>query len=150
MIPEMRFFDYFRKGRADKCWLWRGKVSCDGYGLIPKCSTRAHRVSYQFFNGPIPPGLVIDHACHNIDPFCPGAIWCLHKRCVNPAHLEAVTNGENVRRWQVFRVRSGSLHYGMHPPGLRLRQPATDMYTLADIEEYERTGRADVIWGSRR
>lgn len=44
-----------------------------------------HRVSYQEFNGPILPGLVIDHLCRN-------------KKCVNPKHLEAITSGENVLR----------------------------------------------------
>lgn len=132
----MRFFDYFRKGKPDKCWLWRGNVSCDGYGTIPKCPTSAHRVSYQFFNGPIPAGLVIDHHCHNVDPTCPGAVWCLHKRCVNPAHLSAVPVAENSRSWRRLGIRSGSLHHGMHPPGLRPRRPANEMYTLAEIEAF--------------
>jgi hypothetical protein len=44
-----------------------------------------HRAVYERYVGPIPPGLEIDHLCRV-------------RNCVNPAHLEAVTRGENVRR----------------------------------------------------
>lgn len=45
----------------------------------------AHRVSHVLYKGPIPNGLVIDHLCRN-------------PSCVNPDHLEAVTQKENVHR----------------------------------------------------
>lgn len=65
------------------CWLWRGTIMYNGYGHLTHAY--AHRISYELFKGPIPDGLTIDHLCRE-------------KRCVNPAHLEAVTNSENVKR----------------------------------------------------
>lgn len=46
---------------------------------------RAHRLSYEAHKGKIPKGLTIDHLCRNTI-------------CINPEHLEAVTNKENVLR----------------------------------------------------
>ncbi|MEU2236123.1 hypothetical protein [Streptomyces vietnamensis] len=71
----------------------------DGYGVIQ--ATRrdsAHRIAYLVFRGSIERGLVIDHTCHTSDTSCPGGSECLHRRCVNPAHLELVEPGENTRR----------------------------------------------------
>ena len=98
------------------CWLWPGQV-LKGYGIIwegpilaaaaegrARKKTRAHRVSYELFNGPIPEGMEIDHVCHTNDDDCPAGDACLHRRCVNPDHLEAVSHMENVfRRDERFR-----------------------------------------------
>lgn len=72
---------------TDSCWLWRANRDRKGYGAF-KCGTkmlRAHRFAYEWLNGPIAEGLTIDHLCR-IHP------------CVNPDHLEPVTNTENQRR----------------------------------------------------
>lgn len=65
------------------CWRWRNCVDKGGYGKV--ASKLAHRISYEAFIGPIPEGLTIDHLCRN-------------RRCVNPAHMEPVTNKVNVLR----------------------------------------------------
>lgn len=57
----------------------------------------AHRWSYEYFVGPIPDGLVVDHECHNQDPTCTTGMVCLHRRCINPPHLRPKTQGENTK-----------------------------------------------------
>lgn len=80
-----RFFDKFDV--TPKCWEWIAAKYPAGYGSFYYNGRNgyAHRFSYEFYNGPIPDRLTIDHLCRN-------------KSCVNPWHLEAVTNQENVRR----------------------------------------------------
>jgi hypothetical protein len=87
-----------RVDRNGECWLWTGIVKTNGYGIFStgrrKSRVHAHRWSYEHFVGPIPEGLEIDHTCH--DPAtCKERSACPHRRCVNPAHLRAVTRREN-------------------------------------------------------
>ena len=72
---------------TDECHLWTASVGTSGYGQFFYGGTMvgAHRVAWTLANGPIPEGLVIDHLCRV-------------KTCVNPAHMELVTSGENTRR----------------------------------------------------
>jgi hypothetical protein len=83
--------------KADKsgdCWIWTAAVGKDGYAkaAIEGKVMHASRAAYQFAIGPIPEGLVIDHLCSNT-------------LCVNPAHLEAVTQRENVLRSRNFAAK---------------------------------------------
>jgi HNH endonuclease len=83
---ERRLLRHLRPA-DDGCIEFTGKRQQDGYGQITVNgrSIVAHRVAYEFYVGPIPDGLVLDHLCRN-----PG--------CVNPAHLEPVTQRVNLLR----------------------------------------------------
>ena len=80
------------------CWLWRGQIDRKGYGKYSRRDLIAHRYVYALVHGPIPQGMVLDHLCHNDDLACSGGPACLHRRCVNPSHLEPVTNALNLSR----------------------------------------------------
>ncbi|MFF5609288.1 HNH endonuclease signature motif containing protein [Streptomyces cellulosae] len=79
------------------CIHWTGTISPQGYGAVSVKGEikSAHRIAYELLVGPIPDGAWIDHACHNGDQSCKGGETCLHRRCVNPAHLHPVTPREN-------------------------------------------------------
>lgn len=90
--------------RHDGCWVWIGTITEQGYGhlwnrnaLDAGLSRLAHRLAYHEFQGPIPDGMELDHTCHD-----PATCWdgteCLHRRCVNPAHMAVVTGPVNSLR----------------------------------------------------
>lgn len=84
-LPE-KFWSKCMPEPNSGCWLWIGARSGD-YGQIgTHVSVEwAHRVSVSALVGPIPKGLQVDHLCRN-------------GRCVNPAHLEVVTDAVNKLR----------------------------------------------------
>lgn len=99
------------RGGPDECWPWTGFVSDDnGYGQFwdGKRLVRAHRFGYEMAHGPIPDGLVIDHTCHN-GSGCTD-VPCEHRRCCNPAHLEATTRTINNIRGRCGDHQSSKTH----------------------------------------
>ena len=98
------------------CWLWKGTLVTNGYGVmyVEGQQRRAHRLSYEHFIGPIPEGLDLDHLCHNHDPGCVGGAKCLHRRCVNPGHLQPATRKTNLNRSPHSRARRTHCPHG-HP-----------------------------------
>lgn len=68
------------------CWEWLGVKTNAGYGkkTLAGQTLLAHRWLWVQLFGPIPDGLVINHLCSN-------------PSCVNPHHLECVTQADNVR-----------------------------------------------------
>ena len=81
-------FERMVERSASGCWNWNGPRLNTGYGKFSigrSLVVLAHRFSYEHHHGPIPEGLVVDHVCGN-------------RLCVNPAHLEAVSQSENVKR----------------------------------------------------
>lgn len=82
------------------CWTWTGSTDAGGYGTFSVAGTThgAHRWFYLQSGGTIPDGHELDHLCHTRDESCAGGPNCLHRRCVNPAHLEPVLPRENWAR----------------------------------------------------
>lgn len=68
------------------CWLWLKAKHPDGYGSITykKKPTKAHRVSYLEFIGPIPDGFFVLHSCDT-------------PSCINPNHLRIGTASDNMK-----------------------------------------------------
>lgn len=69
---------------SDGCWLWIGPIDDHGYGIfsVDGHNRRAHRMQYEFSEGPVPPGLSVLHACGN-------------RPCVCYKHLSAGTAKAN-------------------------------------------------------
>ena len=83
----------------DGCWLWLPSKFTNGYGQASYYGKRrkAHRVVYMTLVGAIPEGLTLDHLCEV-------------KHCVNPEHLEPVTNLVNYRRGDKNARRTHCIH----------------------------------------
>lgn len=71
----------------DGCWIWQRSKQNQGYGMTTMDGKKmlAHRVSYIFAKGEIPDGKKLDHLCRT-------------PACINPDHLEPVTQRENILR----------------------------------------------------
>lgn len=100
---------------SNDCWLWPGGKNAYGYGTIATGGrgggeSLVHLVAYRLTYGEIPDGLHVDHTCHGADLECPGGKTCPHRRCLNPAHLEAVTQAENNRRMQARKLKCPEGH----------------------------------------
>lgn len=74
-----------RSHKSGGCWLWMGTTRA-GYGRATwrGKQRQAHALSWESVNGAVPPGLQINHLCHR-------------RNCVNPGHLYAGTQVENMR-----------------------------------------------------
>jgi hypothetical protein len=83
------------------CWLWTGYIDPQGYGRLGNDGL-AHRLMYELVRGPIPAGLTLDHLCRV-------------RSCINPNHLEPVTDGVNILRGTSFsaiNARKTACPYG--------------------------------------
>lgn len=107
--PLVRFGAQLGDQLEGGCIPYLGHTDKDGYGLFWHGRTvRAHRWAYEQEVGAIPPGMVVDHTCH--DPAtCDGGIDCPHRRCMNTLHMTLTTPGGNVAHTR-RNVRRGDRH----------------------------------------
>lgn len=98
-----------RTAGAGACWPWTGTVNEHGYGSFWDGDrlVRAHRFALEI-DGPALGRLVADHECHN-ESDCTD-VPCQHRRCVNPSHLEAVTQSVNSIRGRSGDHQSSKTH----------------------------------------
>jgi hypothetical protein len=85
------FQRYLPDGLDQGCWLWQGRRSPSGYGVMAATvkgrvvSHNAHRWSWLLYRGDIAEGLHVDHICRV-------------PLCVNPSHLQLLTPEQNNER----------------------------------------------------
>ncbi|MER7063905.1 HNH endonuclease [Streptomyces albidoflavus] len=118
-----RFWSHATRGEPDRCWPWTGSVNVPPRGtpygtfFYDGRTRAAHVVSFLLANGPtsIPPRHVVDHLCSNT-------------LCVNPAHLQSVTQRENVHRGKLLKITDERIRELaiLHSQGVPIAQLARD------------------------
>ncbi len=83
------------------CWEWTDFVGSRGYGRFSFLGKRlpAHRWAFQFFKHVLPDKIFVCHSCDN-------------RKCVNPDHLWAGTQKENIHDM----IRKGRANHQITPP----------------------------------
>lgn len=116
-----RFMSKYVVDDITQCWNWQASTNNSGYGTFGNedgISVGAHVWSYEYHVDKIPEGLTVDHTC-------------LNRGCVNPNHMEVVTQKVNVLR-------------GSSPPAINARKttcPAGHALSGDNLVVYQKGGR---------
>lgn len=115
-----RFAQYIKLIPEHTCWEWVGGTNgVYSQFYIKSRKIYGHRFAYEYFVGSIPENLVVNHLCRN-------------KLCVNPQHLEATTQKENIRHAVSGKPRSSVCNRGhertegntyIYPSGVKACRP---------------------------
>lgn len=75
------------------CWKWNRSLNHKGYArcCVKGRTSLGHKLFYENKYGSVPAGMVLDHLCKN-------------RQCVNPDHLEIVTNMINCQRGRQSKI----------------------------------------------
>lgn len=93
-----KFWTRVSGAEVETCWLWTGTTNGYGYGSFSAGKGRmvlAHRWAYEALRADIPHGLSLDHLCRT-------------RACVNPWHLEPVTQRINLLRGDTIPARKAA------------------------------------------
>jgi HNH endonuclease len=121
---EARWWSHVDRRGDDECWPWTAYIYEDGYGVFwdgkRGSLVRAPRWGYEHFVSPIPAGQMPDHLCRN-------------RACCNWAHLEPVTNRENVLRGKRTKLSDETVMvlYALHRNG----QPVAGLAQTTGIDK---------------
>lgn len=117
------------------CWIWQKATHKSGYGQlgVDGITKLVHRVVYELVNGPIAPGLVLDHKD------------CISNACCNPEHLRPTTIGNNNKHRVNLPSNNSTGHRGVYriaKSGKYIAQVRTNGKQL-HIGTYETTEEAN-------
>jgi HNH endonuclease len=125
--PEVLF--WLKVWPRGDCWEWRANRNGRDYGTVlwggraaggsNGPGQYAHRHAFELAKGTIPPGMEIDHLC-------------LHRWCVRPSHLEAVSRRVNNERKLVHYQRKRTCKRGHAITGSNAK-PCSDGYFTCRI-----------------
>lgn len=95
------------------CWIWLKYCDKDGYGVASFMNrpVRAHRLSFQIFNGQIPIDSNVLHSCDT-------------PACVNPRHLITGTQSRNIK---------DCVARGRHPQVMKTHCPKGHEYSGSNL-----------------
>lgn len=112
------------------CWIWRGSIKDNGYGIIPipnKAAIYAHRASYEsLMNCKLDSNTILHHECKQ-------------KLCVNPTHLVKSTRIDHPRE-----------HGSFDKNGKCIKHPDSETYIYTDFSGGGNRNRCKACMKERR